>query len=170
MKNKLWGYPHIVQHFMEKVLPVLQAVEEQRKAHLFPEVSQPIASVVPLPADVCDELIDTRESKSSSTDQQLIGVRDTDPMPSGVETKLRGREPASVISATFLGSGNGNQNVNEGSIPNSCEEVGHTSEDNETQNQVGYEVEKIIQGSAAQAMPGGDTSQVPVENGIEGSE
>jgi len=167
VKNKLWGYPHIVQHFMEKVLPVLQAVEEQRKAHIFSEVSRPIAFAVPLPADVCDELIDTRESRSTRPDQQPIGVREADPMLSSVEMKLRGRELASVIFATVLRSGDENQDITEGSIPTPRLEVRQTSEDNEAQNQVGYEVEEIIQG-ATQVTSDGETSLKPVENRIEG--
>lgn len=74
MKNKLWGYPHIVQHFMEKVLPVLQMVEEQRKANPPLEISQTTASEISVSSSIPDAHVEMLELIDSSTGHRLKGA------------------------------------------------------------------------------------------------
>lgn len=91
MKNKLWGYPHIVQHFMEKVLPVLQMVEEQRKANPPLEISQTTASEISVSSSIPDAHVEMLELIDSSTGHRLKCGHNTVPASSTVEAKLRDR-------------------------------------------------------------------------------
>lgn len=119
MKNKLWGYPHVVQHFMEKVLPVLQMVEEQRKANPPLDISQTTASEISVSSSIQDAHVEMPELIDSNTGHRLKGGHNIVPASSAMPD----RKSTLLISTTCLGSGVDDQDIARGSSSSASEEV-----------------------------------------------
>lgn len=108
---------------MEKVLPVLQMVEEQRKANPPLEISQTTASEISVSSSIPDAHVEMLELIDSSTGHRLKCGHNTVPASSTVEAKLRDRKSTSQNSATCRGSGVDDQDIARGSSSSASEEV-----------------------------------------------
>lgn len=125
---------------MEKVLPILRMVEEQRKASPHSEFPKTTTSEISLSTPIIpDAQVESPESVDSSTEHRLKGDHNAVPSSSVVEKKLRDRKSPLVISSTCLDSGVDEQDIARGPIPSASKEV---SPNGVVRKEVAYEVKQ----------------------------
>lgn len=124
---------------MEKVLPILRMVEEQRKASPPSEFPKTTTSEISLSPIIPDAQVESPESVDSSTEHRLKGDHNAVPASSAVEKKLRDRKSPLVISSTCLDSGVDEQDIARGPIPSANKEV---SPNGVVRKKVAYEVKQ----------------------------
>lgn len=111
---------------MEKVLPVLQVVEEERKANPPPEqLPQMIASDTSTVLMIPDAHLKTLEPSDSTSMQQLKCAHNAKHASSTVETKLRDQKSTLEISPSCPSSAMNDQRIATGSFTSASEEVSH---------------------------------------------
>lgn len=145
---------------MEKVLPVLQMVEEQRKANPPLEISQTTASEISVSSSIPDAHVEMLELIDSSTGHRLKGGHNTVLASSTVEAKLRDRKSTLLISATCLGSSVDDQDIARGSSSSASEEVSPKVVQREAKQEVYPDFQASMEVAKAMHVPPKDVTRL----------